>query len=151
MVAAIFPIPISNEKKITVLPADKRKATVVMDKADDDGKTQQMLGDEGTYKPLNKDLTLSLERRMNSCLLYLKKAGQLHPDAYTRLKSSAGRVLLLYGQPKLQKPSVPLQPIVSFVSSPTNELLKVPSNSACPSCGLHQLPRKELPRNPGVF
>ena len=94
MVATIFPIPISNEK-ITVLPADKRKATVVMDKADDDGKIQQMLGDEGTYKPLNKDPTASLERRMNSCLLDLRKAGRCHPDAYTKLKSSAGRVLLL--------------------------------------------------------
>ena len=64
----------------------------------------------------------------------------------------------------IHKPSVPLQPIVSFVSSPTNELLEVPSRSACPSRGLDQLPCKELPslflsssghkpfpRNPGVF
>ena len=106
MVTAIFPIPISNDKKIMVLPADKRKATVVMDKADDDGKIQQMLGDEGMYKPLNKDPTASLERRMNSCLLDLRKAGRLHPDAYARSNNSSGRVLLLYGLLKVHKPTV---------------------------------------------
>ena len=72
---------IANDEKILVLPADKGKATVVMDKADYDDKTQQMLSDEGTYKPLDRDPTASLERRMNSRLLDLKKAGRLHPDA----------------------------------------------------------------------
>ena len=116
---------LSNNEKILVLTADKEKATVVMDKADYDGKIQQMLSDEGTYKPLDKDPIVSLERRMNSCLLDLRKASQLHPDDYTRLRSSAGRVPLLYGLPKVHKPGVLLQPIVLFVSSPTyNELSK---------------------------
>ena len=77
-----------------------------MDKADYDGKIQQMLGDEGMYKPLNKDPTASLERRMNSCLLDLRKAGRLHPDAYARSNNSSGRVLLLYGLLKVHKPTV---------------------------------------------
>ena len=98
MVAAIFPIPISNDEMVLVLPADKGKATVVMDKADYDGNIQQKLGDESMYKPLNKDPTASLERRMNSHLLDLRKAGQLHPDACTRLRSSAGRVPLRAAQ-----------------------------------------------------
>ena len=65
---------IANDEKILVLPADKGKATVVMDKADYDDKMQQMLSDEGTYKLLDKDPTASLERRMNSRLLDLRKA-----------------------------------------------------------------------------
>ena len=57
---------LANDRQILVLPADKGKATVVMDKADYDGKLQQMLSDEGTYKPRSKDPTPSLETRMNS-------------------------------------------------------------------------------------
>ena len=57
---------IANDEKILILPADKEKATVVMDKADYDDKMQQMLSNEGTYKPLDIDPTASLERRMNS-------------------------------------------------------------------------------------
>ena len=57
---------IANDEKILVLPADKGKATVVMDKADYDDKMQEMLSDKGTYKPLDRDPTASLERRMNS-------------------------------------------------------------------------------------
>ena len=72
---------IANDEKILVFSADKGKATVTMDKADYDDKMQQMLSDEGTYNPLDRDPTASLERRMNSRLLDLKKAGRLHPDA----------------------------------------------------------------------
>ena len=66
---------LSSDEKILVLPADKGKATVVMDKADYDDKIQLMLSDQGTYKPLDKDPTASLEQRMNSRLLDLRKAG----------------------------------------------------------------------------
>ena len=115
---------LSNDEKILVLTADKGQATVVTDKADYDGKIQLMLSDEGTCKSLDKDPTASLEWRMNSCLLNLRKAGRLHPDAYTSLRSSA-ECHCLYGLPKVHKPGVLLQPIVSFVSSSTyNELSK---------------------------
>ena len=127
---------LSSDEKILVLPADKGMATVVMDKADYDGKIQQMLSDQDTYKPLDKDPTASLERRMNSRLLDLRKAGRLHPDAYTRLRSSAGRVPLLYGLPKVHKPGVPFRPIVSFVCSPTYKLSKFLACLLTPFVGL---------------
>ena len=127
---------LSNDEKILVLPADKGKATVVMDKADYDSKIQQIQSDQGTYKPLDKDPTASLERRMNSRLLDLRKTGRLHPDAYTRLRSSAGRVPLLYGLPKVHKRGVPLRPIVSFLSSPTYELSKFLAGLLTPVVGL---------------
>ena len=40
------------------------------------------------------------------------------------LRSSAGKVPLLYSLPKVHKPDMPLQPIVSFVNSPTYVLSK---------------------------
>ena len=61
---------------------------------------------------------------MNSRLLHLVRMGWLDSGVYSRLRSSAGRTPLLYGLPEVHKPSVPLRPIVSFVSSPTYCLLK---------------------------
>ena len=127
---------IANDEKILVLPADKGKATVVMDKADYDDKMQQMLSDEGTYKLLDKDPTASLERRMNSQLLDLRKAGRLHPDAYSRLRSSAARVPLLYGLPKVHKPGVPFDPLCRPFSSPLYELSKFLAGLLSPIVGL---------------
>ena len=73
---------------------------------------------------------------MNARLLQLKKCGRLPPDVYSRLRSSAGRVPMLYGLPKVHKPDVPLRPIVSFMSSPTYELSKFLARLLAPLVGL---------------
>ena len=57
---------LSQGESILVLPADKGKATVVMNRADYDDKIDQMLKDENSYQLLKKDPTASLEKRMNS-------------------------------------------------------------------------------------
>ena len=57
-------------------------------------------------------------------LLSLKRAGAIQPSLYFRLRSSAGRIPLLYGLPKIHKPLVPLRPIVSFIGSPSYHLSK---------------------------
>ena len=42
----------------------------------------------------------------------------------TLLRSTAGKIPLLYGLPRVHKPGIPLRPIVSFVNSPTYQLSK---------------------------
>ena len=44
-----------NNYSIMILPADKGRATVVMNKIDYDTKVKTMLADHSTYKPLAKD------------------------------------------------------------------------------------------------
>ena len=73
---------LSQDESILVLPADKGKATVVMNRADYDDKIDQMLKDENTYQLLKKDPTASLEKQMNSRLLHLVRMGRLHSDVY---------------------------------------------------------------------
>ena len=70
-----------------VLPADKGKATVVMNRTDYDAKMLMMLKDESTYRPLEKDPTFALERRMNSTLMKLKQSGRLPDRVYACLRS----------------------------------------------------------------
>ena len=95
-----------------------------MDRSAYDAKVTNMLSDTSTYKPIAKDVTASLQRRMNTLLLSLKRSNHISDTLYNRLRCSAGRIPLLYALPKIHKPEVPLRPIVSFVSSPTYYLSK---------------------------
>ena len=115
---------LQDDNHILVLPADKGRAMVVMDKAQYDEKMENLLKDTKTYRRLSKDPTPSLERRVNAMLLQLKKVAAMSSELYDRLRSSSGRLPLLYGLPKVHKPAVPLRPIVSFVHSPTYQLSK---------------------------
>lgn len=108
---------------ILVLPADKGKTTVVIDKVQYDEKMSSFLDDQ-TCKKLDKDLTPGFERRMNAMLLCTKKVSSISNHLYNRLRCFTGRLPLLYGLPKVHKPEVPLCPIVSFVHSPTFQLSK---------------------------
>ena len=59
------------DKDIVILPADKGRATVVMNQSDYSAKMQAMLDDRDIYQPLSKDPTSSLESKMNRILLKL--------------------------------------------------------------------------------
>ena len=126
---------LARDEDILILPADKGKATVVMNKADYDAKMMTMLKDESTYRPVKKDPTSSLERNMNSMLLSLKRSGRLPGGVYSHLRSSAGSTPQLYGLPKVHKQDIPLWPIVSFVASPTYRLSRFLANLLAPVVG----------------
>ena len=76
------------------------------------------------YKILPRDSMSALERKLNALLLSLTREGVIPATLYNRLCSSVGKILLLYGLPKLHKPEIPLWPIVSFLNSPTYKLPK---------------------------
>ena len=108
-----------ENKDIIILPADKGRATVVMNKEDYEDKIGCMLSDERTYQRVDKDPASSLERKLNSLLLSLKKKGSLCQTTYDRLRSTGGLTPFIYSLPKIHKPDVPLRPIVSFCTSPS--------------------------------
>ena len=68
--------------------------------------------------------TMAQKRKMNGLLLTLMRSGAISECLYQQLRSSAGKVPVLYGLPKVHKPGTPLRPIVSFVNSPTYALSK---------------------------
>ena len=87
-----------------------------------DGKMRSLLSDPSTYKILPKDPTESLQPKMNSKLLDLKKSNTLPTKVYNEVRCSSGSVPFIYGLPKVHKDGVPLYPIVSFYTSPTYQL-----------------------------
>ena len=75
---------------------------------------------------------------MNSTLLKMNKSQQIPDQLYSRLRISGGQTPMIYGLPKVHKPTVPLRPIVSFYTSLTYQLSKHLSYILSPLVGRRQ-------------
>ena len=115
---------LENDEDIALLPVDKGRVTVVMDKTDYHDKMDALVNDKQTYEELKRDPTPALQRKLNSTLLTLKKTNAIDTQRYYRLRCSVPQPPKLYGLPKLHKPGFPMRPIVSFCGSPTYQLSK---------------------------
>ncbi|XP_078355921.1 uncharacterized protein LOC144640707, partial [Oculina patagonica] len=115
---------LKTDDNIVILPADKGRVTVVMDKTDYYHKMDALVNDKQTYEVLKRDPTPALQRKLNNKLLTLKKTDAFDNQRYYRLRCSVPQPPKLYGLPKLHKPGIPMRPIVSFCGSPTYQLSK---------------------------
>ena len=68
---------LKNDSNIVILPADKGRVTVVMDKADYFGKMNALVNDKQTYEELKRDPTPALQRKLNSKILTLTLNGTI--------------------------------------------------------------------------
>ena len=93
-----------EREDIVILPADKGRCTVVMDKDVYNEKVMTLLEDGTTYRKLKKDPTTTAENKMNAMLLGLKNKGILTEGLYRQLRSSGGQIPLFYGLPKTIRP-----------------------------------------------
>lgn len=57
---------LKNDKDIVILPADKGRVTVVMNKTNYHDKMDALVNDKQTYEELKRDLTPTLQRKLNS-------------------------------------------------------------------------------------
>ena len=64
---------LKNDDNVVILPADKGRVTVVMDKTDYFDKMDALVSDKQTYEELKRDPTPALLRKLNSKILKLKK------------------------------------------------------------------------------
>ncbi|PNF38697.1 hypothetical protein B7P43_G17587 [Cryptotermes secundus] len=103
---------------LTVLPADKGNAAVVLDTSHYNRKFAALLENKA-YKKL-KDPTDAIER--NAVLLM--KTSPIAEEVCQQLQPQGSRPPRLYGLPKVHKPDVPLWPIASTFASPTYLLAK---------------------------
>ena len=115
---------LKTDENIVILPADKGRVTVVMDKTDYYDKMDALVNDKQTYQILKRDPTPALQRKLNSKLLDLKKTDVIDIQRYNRLRCRVPQPPKLYGLPKLHKANIPMRPIVSFCGSPTYQLSK---------------------------
>ena len=93
-------------------------------------KIEEHLANPYMYKKLNSDPTQAIRKDVLSTLDYLQSTHQI--DGKTRhhlTLPKPARTPFLYGLPKIHKPNISLQPIVSACDSPTDQLQTMSSTS----------------------
>nr|VZI51841.1 unnamed protein product [Spirometra erinaceieuropaei] len=112
------------DKSIVILPADKGRSTVVLNKEDYVNKVEALLGDRTAYIPCEGDMTKALMSKINKDLASLRKSKAITRLDWQRMKPKDSAIARFYGLPKVHKPGTPLRPIVSLRGTPTFGLAK---------------------------
>ena len=110
---------LKDNTHLTILPADKGNATVVLNTLDYKQKISSLLEDPA-YRKLAKDPTDAIERKTT---LLLKKSS-LTEETCQQLCPAGSRPPRMYELPKIHKEGIPLRPIVSNIGAPTYQLSK---------------------------
>ena len=106
---------LQQDPSITVVPADKGKAVVVMDMAEYREKVHTLLSDENTYTKITdkrRNPTSRFEKDLNKLLSDIKSSSstrdqnvkQMDPKTHQRLHSTDATPASFYGLPKIHKP-----------------------------------------------
>ena len=114
-----------KNEDITIIPADKGNATVILDTEEYEEKANEILG-KPPFKRVSRNPTRRNENRVNDGLKRLLEKQKIDKNTFNSLRVSANGTQLprFYGTIKIHKPERPLRPIVSAVGSSTYGLSK---------------------------
>ena len=112
---------LKEDEYIMILPADKGRASVVMDTDTYRAKMSTLI-ENGPYQLLNKDPTDRLTHKLSKKLLTLKRSGYLSEAVYNKIRPRYKEPPRISGLPKIHKTDVPLRPIVSSVNTSACDL-----------------------------
>ncbi len=110
---------LKTDNSIIILPADKGRATVFLNRSDYKLKTLDLLNDRHAYRISTEGEFASHTRSANKALERLKAQGHLSQATYLHLKPKDRAIARFYGLPKvpkvpIHKPNWPLRPIVAL-------------------------------------
>ena len=125
---------LKEDESIMVLPADKGRASVVMDTDTYRAKMSTLI-ENGPYQLLNKDPTDRLTRKLSEKLLTLKRSGYLSEAFYNKIRPLHKQPPKIYGLPKISRADVPPRPIVSCVNTFAYDLSAYLANILSPLTG----------------
>ncbi|KAJ8020879.1 hypothetical protein HOLleu_40587 [Holothuria leucospilota] len=103
---------------IIILPADKGRSTVVMNKEQCIEKMSNLIMKDKTYRPLKRHPITSLENKIGKAIKELKEK-KLNKKQATQLIPRNSLAPIIYSLPKVHKEGIPLRPIVSSINSPS--------------------------------
>ena len=118
---------LQQNEKIIILPADKGRATFVLDKEDYIKKCNEHLI-SGPYTKLKKDPTSSIVSKVTKKLIELRDNNLIEPQEYFKLKPRGTQPPRFYRLPKIHKDRTPMRPIVSYTGMPLYEISKYITN-----------------------
>nr|VZI31769.1 unnamed protein product [Spirometra erinaceieuropaei] len=112
------------EKDLVIVPADKGRPTVVLDRTDYLQKAKRLLEDQQFYAPCATNPVKALTREINSTFLALENSGAITPTDRRMARPQDTALARFYGLPKVHEDGAPLRPIVSLKGTPTYGLAK---------------------------
>ena len=116
---------LSENIDITILPADKGKAVVVMDKEACQSQCEKLLEDKDTYKEIEtKNPTKLVKGIIQRKLKAIKKAGHIDPNIYNKIYPTSYTTPHFYAAPMIHKDPLKMRPIVSGINSITYHLAR---------------------------
>ena len=111
-----------NHPECIITRADKGNVTVAMSREQFIEKALQILNDEKYYTVLNRDPTLTFQKRANEFIKQLVNKNFITETEGKKLYTYKAIPAMFYGLPKIHKAEVALRPIVSSVNTPTSTL-----------------------------
>ena len=108
-----------KDQSIVILPADKGKCLVIMDKEEYTNRMEEKLADTSTYKRLEKDPTQEIRKALYEKLKHLKDTEHIDNEIYHQIKPVKTQIPRLKGRPKIHKKNYPLREIVDSKDSVT--------------------------------
>ena len=128
---------LTKDDTIVIVPADKGKSVVVLDKEDYNNKCTDLLKDRNTYKPVGYNPTHGFKEKVTKFTAKLFYDRTINADEKRKLDPpSEPTIPAFYGLPKIHKPeAIPVRPIVSSIDSPTYNLAKYAASVLGPLVG----------------
>ena len=115
---------LAKNKDITIKPADKGGAIVILNTTDYIKEAERQLSDKATYLTTDTDLTTKHQDIVNDTLEDMVHNGDITQKMANLLKSNVPRTTQIYFLPKIHKDIVPPpgRPIVSANGCPTEKI-----------------------------
>ncbi|BHF66661.1 hypothetical protein SprV_0200968300 [Sparganum proliferum] len=112
------------DKGLVIVPADKGRSTIVLDRTHYLQKASGLLEDRQFYVPCATNPVKALTREINATLLALVNSGAITSTDKRMARPQDTALAQLYGLPKVHKDGAPLRPTVSYKVTPTYGLAK---------------------------
>nr|VZI53030.1 unnamed protein product [Spirometra erinaceieuropaei] len=115
---------LKTDKDLVIVPADKERSTIGLDRTDHLQKAKGLLQDRQFHVPCATNPVKALTREINATLLALENSGAVTPTDGRMARPQDTALARFYGLPKVHKDGAPLRPIVSLKRTPTYGLVK---------------------------
>ena len=113
---------LSKNRDITIKPADKGGATVILNTTDYLQEAKRQLDNDTYYMRIEEDCTSGHEQTINHCIDDLVRNGEIQHDVAKLLKPAQSRTPIFYMLPKIHKINHPGRPVISSVNSHTEKI-----------------------------
>ncbi|XP_068748853.1 uncharacterized protein [Montipora capricornis] len=126
---------LKKDDSIMILPADKGRVSVVLNKKEYHTKCQAILSDTKTYKKLKADPTSRYKNEFATALRDLKDRKVIDYALHSKLYPTCDQPPRFYGLPKIHKVNCPLRPIVSSIGTISYQIARYVADILSPLVG----------------